>query len=86
MHAFYIELARRAVALANALQYERAAQLLCIALDAKDWDEADMPPEKLRDAWGDLHFWLNSPEDVDTFSYFEAGIQHVEAFIEEQPA
>lgn len=90
MDNFYRELARRVVATANALQYERAAQLLCLALDAIDW-QVEEPPDALRDAWGDLNFYLNTKNLTDLDGYdaheqFEAGIQHLEKYLAETSA
>lgn len=82
MNPFYVELAHRAVALADAYQYERAAQLLCIALDAVDW-QVKPPPERLRAAWGDLQSFLNMQAEEDAHEYFEEGIRHLEAYLAE---
>ena len=90
MDTFYRELARRVVATANAHQHERAAQLLCIALDAVDW-QVEEPPEALQEAWGDLSFYLNTKDltnfdGYDPHELFESGIKYLETYLAETPA
>lgn len=79
---FYRELARRVITTANALQYERAAQLLCFALDAVDW-QVEAPPLLLREAWGALNFYLNTMDlaEVDSHEYQEKGFGFLEEYL-----
>lgn len=78
---FYPELARRVVALANALQHDNAAALLTLALDAKDWGE-DPPPLALREAWGDfLVYRVQTRRGAPNYGLFESGIKQLEAYL-----
>jgi hypothetical protein len=76
MTAFYRELARRALNLANALQYENAETLLRLANC-----EAEALPGLLGDAQAEMTFaFIFDPYDHDQF---QEGVALLERYLEE---
>jgi hypothetical protein len=52
---FWIELIKRVLSLANALQYENSARLLDLAISASN----DLPDDTIMDAYSDLKWEMN---------------------------
>ena len=79
--AFYRELARRVVALANALQYENAANLLHLALSASD----DPAPATLGTADCEMQFAFTPIPSGDSADYdherFDRAVASIELWL-----
>jgi len=88
-NAYYVELARRSLGLANNLQYDSAARLLVLGLCEPEDGQPGGAPDTLMEAWTSFHFYENAAHpkssytDDQAYEFLTQGCKHLERFIRE---